>query len=196
MARKVDYEIKTDKKGREYANRIDLKTGKKKRVNVKVAKKRLRDIRYRENKREKEKELKKVGSNWKEYQKEKKEVKKREKKEGKKRKKTKKQQEQEEKRIEKEALKRVGVRSRYRFWWKYWEMPNCGTPTFISDAQAFDGNHYEKMKEYCEGIHQDVMASDLCPDIPVEGGACIVLYKRKDREVIKYHEIGEGCHKV
>ena len=45
MARKVYYEFKTDKQGRKYANRIDVKTGKKQRIAYKLAQKRERDLR-------------------------------------------------------------------------------------------------------------------------------------------------------
>ena len=194
MTRKVDYEFKTDKRGRNYANQIVVKTGKRKRISVKLAKKRLRDIRYRENRRGKEKELKKKGSDWNKYQKEKRivieEKKKEYKAKGKKPKK-----EKIKKDIEKETLKRVGVRSRYRFNWKYWELPICNTPTFIADAQAFDGDHYKQMKQFCNDILDDIEQTELCPQKSIIGGACIVVYRRKDKKIIKMHELGDGCIK-
>jgi len=255
MTRKVTYEFKTDKRGRKYANRIDLKTGKKTRIAYKLAQKRDRDIRYKENRRAKEKELKKKGFTWEEYQKEKKEITKKVKAEYKKKekkvsreiinkeiekeieksiqkqtkekelaekkgatwkeyqkekkeieKRIKKEykekgkevsQETIDKKVEKEIEKTIGVRSRFRFHWRYWELPFCGTPTFVAYADAKDGDHYDEMKEYCNDIYDDIMQSNLCPDREVLGGACVVVYKRKHEgkkyDIVKQHELGDGC---
>lgn len=198
MAFKVDYEIKVDKLGREYANKIDLKTGKKTRIGVKIAKKRISDLTYRRARNKKTKELEAKGSSWKEYQTAKKVVKKevetKYKEKGKT--KTKKAIDKEIERIVMEY--RIGERSRYRFDWRFWEMPECNTPSFIADAQAFNGDHFEQMKEFCQEMYNNIIASNLCPSKLVEhknpsGGACVVVYKKLDKRVIKMFQLGEGC---
>jgi len=198
--RRIEYEFKQDKNGREYANQIIIKTGKRKRVPLKVAKKRAQAATRRHKKAEKIIELEKRGSNWKEYQTEKKKVVKRLKKEYK----------EEGKKARKGTIKRraasetmekhVGVRSRYRMDWKFWEMPSCNTPTFMADAQAFDGDHFSEMVSFCKDIYENIMATDLCPKRflghdPVEGGCCVVVYKKSDKTVIKQFDIpkGVGC---
>lgn len=200
MAIRIEYEFKQDKNGREYANQITLKTGKRKRVPLKVAKKRAKAAQTRRDKAEKIIELEKKGSNWKEYQTQRKKVEKRLKKEykeeGKKARKG-----TIERRAEAEVMeKRIGVRSRYRMDWKFWEMPACNTPTFMADAQAFDGDHFDEMVSFCQDIYDNIKMTDLCPKKflghdPVEGGCCVVVYRKSDKEVIKQFDIpkGVGC---
>jgi hypothetical protein len=200
MTKRIEYEFKTDKNGKEYANQINLKTGKRKRVPLKVAKKRAQDTKRREAKAKKVAELEKVGSNWDEYQTQRKKVEKRLRKEYK----------AEGKKARKGTIKRraeaettekhVGVRSRYRMDWKFWEMPSCNTPTFMADAQAFNGDHFDEMVSFCQDIYNNIKTTDLCPKKflghdPVEGGCCVVVYKKSSKEVIKQFDIpkGVGC---
>ena len=192
MARKVFYEFKTDKKGRKYANRIDVKTGKKQRIAYKLAQKRERDLRYRERKRE----VEKSGIDWKEYQRAKKQIK-------------------EEKHYKGEALHKetirvikqvseveepLKVRSRIRFQWKWWEKPYCNTPQYEAYADAQDGDYYDRMVDMAESYYNDIMMADLCEGMPVEGGSCVVLYEKPKKgqkiyNIIKMHELGDGCVK-
>ena len=197
MTTRIEYEFKQDKNGRDYANQIVIKTGKRKRVPLKVAKKRAQAAKRRQAKAEKITELERIGSNWKEYQTQKKKVAKRLKKEykeeGKKARKG-----TIEKRAAAEATeKHVGVRSRYRMDWKFWEMPSCNTPTFMADAQAANGDHFKEMVSFNKDIYQSIMATDLCPKKllghdPVEGGCCVVVYRKSDKAVIKQFDIPEG----
>lgn len=197
MTKRIEYEFKQDKNGRDYANQIIIKTGKRKRVPLKVAKKRAVATKRREAKTAKIAELKKIGSNWKEYQTQTKKVEARLKKEYK----------AEGKKARKGTLKRrakaeamekhVGVRSRYRMDWKFWEMPSCNTPSFMADAQAFDGDHFNEMVSFCKDIYQNIKTTDLCKKRflghdPVEGGCCVVVYRKSDKEVIKQFDIPEG----
>jgi len=197
MTIRIEYEFKHDKSGRDYANQIIVKTGKRKRVPLKVAEKRAQASKRRIAKVEKIIELEKIGSDWEEYQTEKKKVEKRLRKEYK----------EEGKKARKgtigrrastEAMeKHVGVRSRYRMDWKFWEMPSCNTPTFMADAQAFDGDRFNEMVSFCKDIYQNIKATDLCPKKllghnPVEGGCCVVVYKKSDKTVIKQFDIPEG----
>jgi len=162
MVRKVYYEFKTDKRGRKYANRVDAKTGKKQRIAYKLAQKRERDIRYRERKKEVEKE----GIDWEEYQKEKKEIKKVTGYKGDK--------------LHKETIKKIKfiyeggeplkVRTRIRFQWKWWEKPYCNTPQYEAYADAVDGDHYDQFVDMAEAYYNDIMIADLCEGMPVEGG--------------------------
>lgn len=198
MAYKVDYEIKIDKNGREYANRIDLKTGKKKRIGLKIAKKRISDLAYRRARDKKTKELESKGSSWKEYKTATKVVKKeieiKYKEKGKT--KTKKAINRETERIVMEY--RIGIRSRYRFDWRFWEMPECNTPSFIADAQAFNGDHFEQMKAFCQEMYDNIISSDLCPSMLIghknpSGGACVVVYKKLDKRIVNMFQLGNGC---
>jgi len=190
MVRKVYYEFKTDKRGRKYANRVDAKTGKKQRIAYKLAQKRERDIRYRERKKEVEKE----GIDWEEYQKEKKEIKKVTGYKGDK--------------LHKETIKKIKfiyeggeplkVRTRIRFQWKWWEKPYCNTPQYEAYADAVDGDHYDQFVDMAEAYYNDIMIADLCEGMPVEGGSCVVLYEKPKKgqkiyNIIKMHELGEGC---
>ena len=200
MTTRIEYEFKQDKSGRDYANRIIIKTGKRKRVPLKAAKKRAQAATRRQAKAKKIVELEKIGSNWKEYQTEKKKVVKRLKKEYK----------EEGKKARKGTIRRrasteamekhVGVRSKYRMDWKFWEMPSCNTPTFMADAQATDGDRFDDMVSFCKDIYANIKATDLCPKRflghdPVEGGCCVVVYRKSDKEVIKQFDIpkGVGC---
>ena len=77
------------------------------------------------------------------------------------------------------------LRTRFRFSWVYWTKPDCGTPNFYTDSRAEDGNHFKSMKSYCKRVFDEVMESDLCPDRPVEGGACVILYEKRDLSISK-----------
>ena len=192
MARKVFYEFKTDKKGRKYANRVDAKTGKKQRIAYKLAQKRERDLRYRERKRE----VEKSGISWEEYQEVKKQIKQEKHYKG--------------KVLHEEAIKVIKqtpeveeplkVRTRIRFQWKWWEKPYCNTPQYEAYADAQDGDHYDLFVDMAESYYNDIMIADLCEGMPVEGGSCVVLYEKPKKgqkiyNIIKMHELGDGCVK-
>ena len=190
MARKVYYEFKTDKRGRKYANRVDVKTGKKQRIAYKLAQKRERDLQYRERKRE----VEKSGISWEEYQQVKKQIKQEKHYKG--------------KALHKETIRVIKqiseveeplkVRSRIRFQWKWWEKPYCNTPQYEAYADAADGDHYDRMVGMAEAYYNDVMMADRCEGMPVEGGSCVVLYEKPKKgqkiyNIIKMHELGDGC---
>ncbi|MGB9497595.1 MAG: hypothetical protein ACKVE3_06990 [Dissulfuribacterales bacterium] len=190
MTRKVFYEFKMDKRGRKYANRVDSWTGKKTRIAYKLAQKRDRDIRYRERK----KEVLKAGIDWNEYQREKKILKKEKQFVG--------------ENLHKEIIRRIKgiperepfeVRTRLRMRWKWWTKPFCNTPQYESWAEASDGDHYDEFVDMAEDAYNDIMASDLCPGIAVEGGSCVVLYEKPKKKhqkiynILKMHELGDGC---
>jgi len=190
MARKVYYEFKTDKRGRKYANRVDVKTGKKQRIAYKLAQKRERDLQYRERKRE----VEKSGISWDEYQQVKKQIKQEKHYKG--------------KALHKETIRVIKqiseveeplkVRSRIRFQWKWWEKPYCNTPQYEAYADAADGDHYDRMVGMAEAYYNDVMMADRCEGMPVEGGSCVVLYEKPKKgqkiyNIIKMHELGDGC---
>ncbi len=190
MARKVFYEFKTDKRGRKYANRVDVKTGKKQRIAYKLAQKRERDLQYRERKRE----VEKSGIDWKEYQQVKKQIKQEKHYKGK-------ALHKETIRVIKqvfEAEEPLKVRSRIRFQWKWWEKPYCNTPQYEAYADAVDGDHYDRMVDMAESYYNDIMMADLCEGMPVEGGSCVVLYEKPKKgqkiyNILKMHELGDGC---
>ena len=191
MTRKVFYEFKTDKRGRKYANRVDSRTGKKTRVAYKLAQKRDRDIRYRERK----KEVEKFKIDWKDYQEKKKEIRKGTGLKG--------------NRLHEETLKKLlkgmgggaplEVRTRLRMRWKWWTKPFCNTPQYESWAEAADGDHYDEFVDMAEDAYNDIMMSDLCEGIAVEGGSCVVLYEKPRKKhqriynILKMHELGDGC---
>jgi len=190
MARKVFYEFKIDKRGRKYANRVDIKTGKKQRIAYKLAQKRERDLRYRERKRE----VEKSGISWDEYQQVKKQIKQEKHYKG--------------KALHKETIRVIKqvseveeplkVRSRIRFQWKWWEKPYCNTPQYEAYADAQDGDHYDQFVDMAEAYYHDVMMADRCEGMPVEGGSCVVLYEKPKKgqriyNILKMHELGDGC---
>jgi len=192
MARKVYYEFKIDKRGRKYANRVDVKTGKKQRIAYKLAQKRERDLRYRERKRE----IEETGISWDEYQQIKKQIKQEKHYKGKV------LHEETIKVIKQtsEAEEPLKVRSRIRFQWKWWEKPYCNTPQYEAYADAQDGDHYDRMVDMAESYYNDIMIADLCEGMPVEGGSCVVLYEKPKKgqkiyNILKMHELGDGCVK-
>ena len=77
------------------------------------------------------------------------------------------------------------VRSRFTYWWKYWQMPTCNTPVFEHEKKAISGDHYKAMNQYCNDVYEDIMQVDMCPKHPLEGGACIVVYQKQNFEVSK-----------
>ena len=200
MTKRIEYEFKTDKNGREYANQITLKTGKRKRVPLKLAKKRAKAAQTKSDKEEKIIELEKVGSNWNEFQTEKKKIEKRIRKEYKEEGKKARKGTIERRAAAEATEKRVGVRSRYRMDWKFWEMPACNTPTFMADGAATNGDRFDEMVSFCQDIYDNIKMTDLCPKKflghdPVEGGCCVVLYKKSDKKVLRQFDIpkGVGC---
>ena len=147
-------------------------------------------MRYRERKRE----VEKSGIDWKEYQREKKEIKKVTGYKG--------------ENLHKETIKRIKniperepleVRTRLRMRWKWWTKPFCNTPQYESWAEAVDGDHYDEFVDIVENAFNDIMMSDLCEGIPVQGGSCVVLYEKPKKKhqkiynILKMHELGDGC---
>lgn len=190
MAYKVDYEFKTDSLNRKYALKVDLKTGKKERIDYKLAYKRSRDLKYRRERVETEKKLEVTEVTWKEYQKTKISTKK-DIKTGKRKKIT--------GTVEQETIERLtAIRTRYRFNWRVWELPECNTPYFIADGQAEDGDVFEDYVEEMDGFLSDIFSGDLCPKSILGfknplGGACVVLYRKFDKKILKMYELGDGC---
>ena len=190
MAYKVDYEFKTDSLDRKYALKVNLETGKKERINYKLASKRSRDLKYRRERVETEKKLEVTKATWQEYQKTKSSIKK-DIKSGKRKKIS--------KTVDAETLERLtAIRSRYRFSWRVWELPDCNTPYFIADGQAEDGDVFEDYIEEMDGFLRDIYDGDLCPKRMLgfknpQGGACVVLYRKFDKKILKMYELGDGC---
>ena len=82
-------------------------------------------------------------------------------------------------------MQEVEITTRFKFDWKYWQMPHCGTPVFEYGAKALKGNHFEAMKRHCEDIFDDVMLNDLCPNTEVQGGACVIMYEKRNFPISK-----------
>jgi hypothetical protein len=71
MLKRINYTVKIDKSGREYALKTNIKTGKSTRVKVKYAKKRISDLTYKEKRATIETMLKEsgTGDDYKQYKK-------------------------------------------------------------------------------------------------------------------------------
>ena len=216
MAKKVEYEFKTDKNDHKYALRVDLTTGKKSRINYKLAKKRAGDNKYRRGRVVVEKKLVEegAGATYQEYVKSRDEIRleliKKSEKEG-----TKPPTKQELKRTAKRrAIKdRTGIATRLRFAWTYTirldtvkdpdtnKLVNiCDSPAFSAYGKKWNGDEFGKPRDkdgnyygaigICEKELNNILANGLCT---LDGGACVLLYDKGTKEILKKHELGKGC---
>ena len=197
MVQRIEYKVKIDKNGREYALKRNVKTGKTTQCKVKYAKKRISDNKYRRNRNEIEPELKKKGSNWKEYQKKRKEAKKppghatpRDKPPG--------HAPPRDKPPKEDIIDDIPeVRTRIRFNWRYWTMPCHESPDFMADSVAQNGDYFNEMVAYAKETLKEIKAMDLCmfgEKLGLIGGCCVVLYNKKTKETYKQFEQGDGCY--
>lgn len=208
MVIKVNYELKVDKAGRKYANKIDLITGKKSKIKYKTAQKRISSLKYQRKRRKIEEKLKEIGAgaSYKEYKKTlpiiQEEIKQKYIKKGKKVPKASVIRGQAKKKTIEE---RTGIGSRYRFGWVYWlnveyidektgkKFLDCDTtPVFEAGSHWTYGDRYDDMCDVCQEIYDNMMVQDLCRK-KISGGACVLLYNKFDKKEIKRFELGEGC---
>jgi hypothetical protein len=206
MAHKIDYEFKINKAGHKYALRIDLQTGKKKQVGYKLAQKRARDLKYQRKKAIIVKQIEETGSTatYAEYKKtlrivEQDIIQRR------------KDKEQEplkpsvlRGKVKQETLEyRTGIATRLRYAWVYrvvveryfdekiGEMVvECDTSIFKARGLKRNGDYYTRMIDVAQKAHNKIKALDLCS---VDGGACVILYNKVDKSIIKKFELGKGC---
>lgn len=205
----VDYKITKNTKGIEKAVRIDLKTGKQEVIDVRVAKKRISDLKYRRNRNKVEYKLKDAGygGTFKEYKAQteliEKEITYKRKKEGQ-RPLTGGEMRGRTKKIAIEY--RTGEATRFRFAWFYTQVVEryydkelqktvveCETPsdgTFVADSLTRGGDEFDNMVELCQEEYDDIIQLDLCH---LDGGACVLYYNRSDKSIIKQFELGKGC---
>ena len=205
MVNKVDYIFKVDSLKRSYALRVDLTTGKKTRVPVKVAKKRASNLKSARKKAviiEKMKETE-SGATYKDYKKMlpviEAEVLAHRKK-------------ADLKPLSAGAMRgkvktiaidhRTGIATRMRYAWVYRiviereitaegeVLVECDTSIFKARGLKRNGDHFTRMSSICQGVYDKINSLDLCS---VDGGACVVMYDKTNKEVIKQFELGKGC---
>ena len=212
MIEKVNYEFKTDKRGSKYALRIDVKSGKKKRINYKLAQqrhKRLVASRKRTRIMEQLKESG-TGASYKEYRDVIQQIDAEIRAKYKKDKKTLPSDAYIRSRAKKTAIEyRTGVACRYRYGWVYWNTVGydkkgnvvCdSTPVFEAGSLKRNGQKdYEGMIKECKKIYKKiergVKSGDICNvgEHKVQGGLCVTLYEKNDKSIIDRYEKGEGC---
>lgn len=212
MTHKVDYELKTDKRGRKIAYKIDVKTGKKSPIKYKVAQKRKRDLAYR-RKRDKVEillEEEGAGATYAEYTKTHKQVEKELRIKYKKEKRPMPSDAVIRSRAKKTTIEyRTGAGCRYRYAWIYWMRigtddegkPLCdSTPVMEAGALKRNGeSDYKTMVEVCmdvyDNIQSGIKSGDICDtgEHKVQGGFCVTLYNKSDKSIIDMTERGEGC---
>ena len=205
MTYKVNYEFKIDKAGHKYALRVDLATGKKKRIGYDIAVTRhKRNISERKRNVIKAK-LKETGSTA-TYQEYKEVSKKLEKEIAEKRKKAGKAPYKESTMrgiVKQKAIyERTGIATRYRYMWLYKKKLEffdekakvyyyeCASPEFTSSEEKTDGNDFKGMKKDVMDEYNEIKANNLCS---LDGGGCVILYNKYDKSIIKQFEIGKGC---
>lgn len=208
MTYKVDYELKIDKIGRKYANKIDLKTNKRSRINYKTAQKRISSLKYERKVSKIKEKLKSTGSGatYKEYKKAFPVIEKEIKQKYIKEKRTLPTDAVIRSRAKRKAIEeRTGMATRFRLGWVYWLSvqytdPDTGkkffdcdsTPIFIAAAEKRDGDYFKIMCDICDDEYNDMMRQDLCKK--PEGGACVVRYNKFDKSIIgEPYELGDGC---
>lgn len=212
MVQKVDYELKKDKRGRKYALRVDLKTGKKTRIAYKLAQKRKRDLIYRRKREDIERHLKDegTGATYKEYKRVQKKIEKEIRAKYKKEKRALPSDAQIRSRAKKQTIEyRTGIACRYRYAWVYWLSIGkdergkiiCDT-TPVMEAGALKRNgerDYERMIKVCKDVYdkikKGIKSGDICDvdEYAVQGGLCVSLYNKDDKSIIDRYEEGEGC---
>ena len=211
MTHKVEYEFKKDSLKRKYALRVDLVTGKKERIEYKLAQKRASGLKYDRKKADyKAKVLTKMaetgaGGTWEEYLKmsdivETELIKKRSKEKG-----AKPLTKAEIRaRVKKTTIEhRTGYASRMRYAWTYKpvieryfdeetgeEVIICDSPVFVARGLKRNGDEFERMCSVCQDAYDRIKSLDLCS---IDGGACVIFYNKSDKEVIKQFELGKGC---
>lgn len=210
MISKVEYTFHVDKAGRKYALKVDVKSGKKSRIVYKVAQKRARDLKYRRKqaavKADVIERIHKEGStaSYREYQHNVVEIEKQLIASRKKNKKPPLSKAQSKARAKKITIEdRSGIATRLRYAWVYRVVVEryrdqdtqeivveCDTSIFRARAVKRNGNEFTKMCGLVQGVYDKIQSLDLCS---LDGGACVVLYDKFDREVIKQFELGKGC---
>lgn len=206
MTNKVDYEFKINKAGHKYALRVDLQTGKKKQINYKLAQKRANDLKYQRKKAAIIKKIEETGSTatYADYQKtlrivEQDIIQRR--------------KDKDQKPLTPSALRgkakqetlehRTGIATRLRYAWvyrvvveRYYDkeleetVVECDTSIFRARGLKRNGDHYTQMINVAQKAYDKITALDLCS---VDGGACVILYNKIDKSVIKKFELGKGC---
>lgn len=206
MANKVDYEFKINKAGHKYALRVDLKTGKKKQIKYKLALKRNSSLLSQRKRAVIVKKLKESGSGatYTEYKDTLEIV----------------ERDVVQSRIDKELppLKpsvlrskvkeqtiehRTGIASRLRYAWVYRVVVEryfdeklgkvvieCDTSIFKARGIKRNGDHYTNLIKVAKKAHNKILALDTCS---IDGGACVLLYNKSDKSIIKKFELGKGC---
>lgn len=219
MAYRVDYELKQDKRGVKYALKVNLKTGKKSRVPYKIAEKRKRGLVHsRRAEIKKQKIVIKLreqgaGATYKDY---KRVLPTLEREIRSKRLRDEKPPLKESivrSRAKQQAIEyRTGIATRFRFAWTYKPklatyideetgkiVNECDSPAFIAGKDFINGdefgrlrdsNGYHKFIGVCEKVLDEIIALDPCT---LDGGACILLYDKFTKDVIKQQEFGRGC---
>lgn len=205
MVNKVDYIFKVDSLKRPYALRVDLTTGKKTRVPVKVAKKRASNLKSARKKAVIIEKIKATesGATYEDYKEMlpviEAEVLARRKKEG-------------LKPLSAGAMRgkvktiaidhRTGIATRMRYAWVYRIviereitdegeiLVECDTSIFKARGLKRNGDHFTRMSSICQDVYDKINSLDLCS---IDGGACVVMYDKSNKEVIKQFELGKGC---
>lgn len=212
MIEKVNYEFKTDKRGSKYALRVNVKSGKKKRINYKLAQKRHRDLVSKRKRTRVIKQLEEsgTGASYKEYRDVIQQVDAEIRAKHKKDKKPLPSNAQIRSRAKKTAIEyRTGVACRYRYAWIYWmgvgyddkgRIVCDSTPVMEAGALKRNGQRdYETMVEVCKDVYdriqKGIKSGDICDvgEHKVQGGLCVTLYEKNDKSVIDRYEKGEGC---
>jgi hypothetical protein len=212
MTHKVDYELTKDKRGRKIAYKVDVVTGKKKRIGYKIAQKRQRDLKYRRKRDKVEGELKETGTgaSYKEYKQVQKQVEKEIRAKYKKEKRSMPSDAVIRSRAKKTTLEyRTGVACRYRYAFVYWMRIGtdeqgkaiCDT-TPVMEAGALKRNGeddysimVEVVMDVWNNIQSGIKSGDICDtgEYKVKGGLCVTLYEKNSKDILEQTERGEGC---
>ncbi len=212
MTHKVEYEFKKDSLKRKYALRVDLITGKKERIEYKLAQKRASSLKYNRKKADyKAKVISKMaetgaGGTWKEYLKvsdtvEKELIKKRSKIKGAKPL----TQAEIRARVKKTTIEhRTGYASRMRYAWTYRpvieryfdeetgeEVIICDSSVFVARGLKRNGDVFKQMCMDAHNTFEWLNELDKCGEL--DGGACVLFYDKSTKEEIKRYELGKGC---
>lgn len=205
MMERVNYEFKKDSLGRKYALKVDIKSGKKQRIKYKIAQRRAANLKASRKKSGVVDKIKTTesGATYTDYKRVlpviEKELTERRKKEG-------------LKPLSKSVMRgrvkqiaiehRTGIATRMRFAWVYRVVleryvddngdikADCDTSIFRARGLKRNGDHFTRMSSICQSTYDKIMALDLCS---VDGGACVVLYDKFSKDVIKQFELGKGC---
>lgn len=203
MGYRVKYTVKTDKNGKEYGLRTNLKTGKSVRVSTKYAHKRI-TARVSAEKRDAIQDLldkEGAGGTYKEYktvlEDEKKQVIRRRKEAGKKPL----TPAQVRSRAKRNTINnRTGIACRYNFMWEYWDVQDvdkdgediCDTsPAFYREKGYRNGSEdFPYMIDLCYDAYMNIV-NYACKKKPINGGAYVVLFQKSDRKILDEYELPE-----